>query len=166
MDLRIQKTYKALTDTFLELLEEKHLEDITVEELCSRAMIRRATFYKHFADKNDFFVFLVREIQQKFIDENLVNACAPHCNEGALRSFIELADMICEQIAFNMQLSFKEIQRGSAYFPVQPEIAAHCFAGALVQTVKWWVLQKNKISKEQLVEQLSKLLFPLFPAQS
>lgn len=74
MDLRIQKTYKALTDTFLELLEEKHLEDITVEELCSRAMIRRATFYKHFADKNDFFVFLVREIQQKFIDENLVNA--------------------------------------------------------------------------------------------
>lgn len=186
MDLRIQKTYKALTDTFLELLEEKHFEDITVEELCSRAVIRRATFYKHFADKNDFFIFLVREIQQKFIDENLVNACAPYCNEGALRSFIEfmceheklvksisessmfllLADMICEQIAFNMQLSFKEIQRGSAYFPVQPEIAAHCFAGALVQTVKWWVLQKNKISKEQLVEQLSKLLFPLFPAQS
>lgn len=80
--------------------------------------------------------------------------------------FLLLADMICEQIAFNMQLSFKEIQRGSAYFPVQPEIAAHCFAGALVQTVKWWVLQKNKISKEQLVEQLSKLLFPLFPAQS
>ena len=26
-------------------------------ELCDEAMIRRATFYKHFADKYDFFFF-------------------------------------------------------------------------------------------------------------
>ncbi|MFQ7035454.1 MAG: TetR/AcrR family transcriptional regulator [Candidatus Borkfalkia sp.] len=137
MDLRIQKTYKALTDTFLELLEEKHFEDITVEELCSRAMIRRATFYKHFADKNDFFVFLVREIQQKFIDENLVNAYAPYCNEGALRSFIEfmceheklvksisessmfllLADMICERSRSICNFLSKKYSAGAHIFP-------------------------------------------------
>jgi hypothetical protein len=38
MDLQIQKTNMALTNTFFELLEEKRFEDITVNELCDRAM--------------------------------------------------------------------------------------------------------------------------------
>ena len=51
MDLRVQKTYRALFGAFTELLEEHRFEDITVAMLCERAMIRRTTFYKHFADK-------------------------------------------------------------------------------------------------------------------
>ena len=51
LDLRIYKTYKALHEAFTEILEHKSFEDLTVNELCDKAMIRRATFYKHFADK-------------------------------------------------------------------------------------------------------------------
>ena len=51
MDLRVQKTYRALFAAFTELLEEHRFEDVTVAMLCDRAMIRRTTFYKHFADK-------------------------------------------------------------------------------------------------------------------
>ena len=50
-DLRIQKTYLALQNAFVALLEEKRFEELTVNELCDRAMIRRTTFYKHFGDK-------------------------------------------------------------------------------------------------------------------
>lgn len=57
-DLRIIRTYKSLTEAFLQLMSEKHFEDITVNELCKKAMIRRTTFYKHFADKYEFFRFL------------------------------------------------------------------------------------------------------------
>ena len=56
-DLRIRKTYKALCDAFVNILEKKRFDDLTVNELCDEAMIRRATFYKHFADKYDFFFF-------------------------------------------------------------------------------------------------------------
>ena len=56
-DLRIRKTYKALCDAFVTILEKKRFDDLTVNELCDEAMIRRATFYKHFADKYDFFFF-------------------------------------------------------------------------------------------------------------
>ena len=70
IDLRILKTYKALTTTFLQLLEKKRFEDITVNELCNLAMVRRATFYKHFADKYEFFIFVIRETQQQFYKEN------------------------------------------------------------------------------------------------
>lgn len=58
-DLRIRKTYKALCDAFVTILEKKRFDDLTVNELCDEAMIRRATFYKHFADKYDFFFFFL-----------------------------------------------------------------------------------------------------------
>lgn len=66
MDLRIEKTYLSLHNTFTTLLEEKHFEDITVNELCERAMIRRATFYKHFADKYEYFSFYINEVSETF----------------------------------------------------------------------------------------------------
>ena len=55
-DLRIRKPYKALCDAF-------------VNELCDEAMIRRATFYKHFADQYDFFSFFIRQKQDQFISQ-------------------------------------------------------------------------------------------------
>ena len=36
------------------MLSEKKYEEITVNDICANAGIRRATFYKHFVDKFDF----------------------------------------------------------------------------------------------------------------
>lgn len=65
-DLRVQKTYNALFKAFQELLHEKDFDSITVTELCGRAMIRTATFYKHFEDKYAFFSFMVQEGFKKY----------------------------------------------------------------------------------------------------
>lgn len=65
-DLRVEKTYTALIAAFEQLLEEKSFEKITVKELCDRAKTRTATFYAHFADKYDFFAFMVKEIRLDF----------------------------------------------------------------------------------------------------
>lgn len=62
MDLRIVKTYTALTVALESLLLEKPLQEITVSEICEKAMIRRATFYKHFGDKNELFAFILKEM--------------------------------------------------------------------------------------------------------
>ena len=66
VDLRIQKTYHLLHKAFTGLMEEKGFEAITVGELCEHAMIRRATFYKHFADKYEYFSFYMKEIFASF----------------------------------------------------------------------------------------------------
>ena len=68
-DLRIQKTYLALQNAFVALLEEKRFEELTVNELCDRAMIRRTTFYKHFGDKYEYFAFYIREMVSTFRDQ-------------------------------------------------------------------------------------------------
>ena len=50
MDLRIQKTEKAIKNAFLELRARKPLEKITVKELCGLALINKSTFYSHYDD--------------------------------------------------------------------------------------------------------------------
>lgn len=48
IDLRVVKTKENITHSFLELLEKKSIEKITVKELCEKARISRNTFYQHY----------------------------------------------------------------------------------------------------------------------
>ena len=50
MDIRVEKTEKAIRNAFLELRAAKPLEKITVKELCSLACINKSTFYSHYED--------------------------------------------------------------------------------------------------------------------
>ena len=59
IDLRVIKTYNKLTVSFGEMMQTTSFDDITVFDLCEKAEVRRATFYKHFNDKYDFFRSLV-----------------------------------------------------------------------------------------------------------
>ena len=45
---RTQRTKRAIYTAFAELLSEKELHKITVQELVDRADIGRATFYTHY----------------------------------------------------------------------------------------------------------------------
>ena len=67
-DLRVQKTYTALFRAFETLLTKKRFEDITVTELCDAAVIRTATFYKHFPDKYAFVAFMVQELRAQYYE--------------------------------------------------------------------------------------------------
>ena len=69
-DLRVRKTKKALEDAFFALLNEKSFEDITINELCDRADIRRATFYKHYTDKFNFLMSYTKSLRDRF--DNLI----------------------------------------------------------------------------------------------
>ena len=65
-DARVKKTKEKLFYAFRTLLSEKPFEDITIQEICSKAEVRRATFYKHFTDKYDFLAAMTASIIQRF----------------------------------------------------------------------------------------------------
>lgn len=58
-DRRARFTREALKDALLGLLGEKGFNDITVAELCRRADVTRATFYRHFDGIMDVVDLLV-----------------------------------------------------------------------------------------------------------
>ena len=50
MDIRIEKTERAIKQAFMALRAQKPLEKIKVKELCDLANINKSTFYAHYQD--------------------------------------------------------------------------------------------------------------------
>ena len=179
-DLRVIKTYKALTDAFLQMLSEKKFENITVNDLCDRAMVRRATFYKHFADKVDFFAFVIRAKQTEFDaqiqqqtdqtrPQSFYLGIIQHAldflnsNKKLVQSVLEsnmlpaIMDILSRQITLDITRKLKEDAKNGVPHPASPQVMAQFFTGALVYTVMWWVTQK-KVSETELMEEFTSLL--------
>ena len=56
LDARARRTRERLGYAFLELLQEKAIEDVTVQDVLERSSVGRSTFYLHFRDKNDLLL--------------------------------------------------------------------------------------------------------------
>jgi AcrR family transcriptional regulator len=47
----VRRTQKLLREAFIELIEERGFEALTIGELTSREMVSRAAFYRNYQDK-------------------------------------------------------------------------------------------------------------------
>lgn len=52
-DRRVKRTRSALRSAFLELIAVKGYDETSIRDVVDRADVGRATFYKHYADKED-----------------------------------------------------------------------------------------------------------------
>jgi len=50
-DPRVTRTRKLIEDAFLDVMNEKGFEDLSVQDVADRAGINRVTFYSHFVDR-------------------------------------------------------------------------------------------------------------------
>jgi len=50
-DKRVRRTHERLGSALIELIQEKPIDDVTVQEVLDRASVGRSTFYLHFRDK-------------------------------------------------------------------------------------------------------------------
>ena len=187
LDLRIQKTHTALINAFLQLLQTKRFENITINELCELAMVRRATFYKHFADKYEFFTFFVQWIQREFRNrivsqEQDGNGVSPYIdiirfaldfldeNETLVHSVMEsnafplLLDLISEQIILDVKERLQADQNNGKELLLSPELMAFSYTGALLNILRWWIGHKDQMSKEEIIAQIQKIFDKLYAA--
>ena len=67
LDNRVRYTKKVLQQALLNILQRKHIDKVTIKELCEEAKVNRGTFYLHYSTPND----LLMEIEQQFIQENM-----------------------------------------------------------------------------------------------
>ncbi len=67
-DLRIRRTHKFLQEAMIELITEQGFDAITVGDIAERAMINRATFYRHYQDKYDLVANIFEETVNSLIE--------------------------------------------------------------------------------------------------
>ena len=171
MDLRIRKTYRALTDTFIQMMQEMDFADVTVNELCERSLVGRGTFYKHFADKYEFLSFLIREQYGSFLTEvakrnqeqspeafflTLLSSCLDFFEQSpALMSALKNAQgssvierVVTETILPDMTQRMKEMRSMGYDIPFSPQLTAELAVGIGNQTVLWWLRNRENVQKD------------------
>lgn len=185
MDLRVQKTERALTEALLTLLKEKPFEEITVSDLCETAMVRRATFYKHFRDKHEFLDFCMTHRLRK-----LEPPCAVMCAEDPVAYCIDatrdmlrflqenrvlidrtakrpeaagLMDIFTRQMTRAMLSKADLLSQDGLVFVAKPEVIAGFFTGALLGTVRWWFTECPEMGEDELLAHIKPLLAACLP---
>ena len=179
LDLRIYKTYKALHDAFTEILEHKSFEELTINELCDKAMIRRATFYKHFTDKYEYFNFYLSELRESFKEQvstktdisDPVAYSTQMLHEMLLfgRKHKKILDRmkysnrmsflyqsLLEQISLELRYVFISAQKKKP--TPELELIISFYAGGLINAVFWWLNNPTKLDEDAIAEQIVKLV--------
>ena len=181
IDLRIRRTHKALLRTLRELLSEKSFDDIIVAELCERAEIRRATFYKHFGDKNELFAYMIQDLQRSFNEKNGLNSSfedpSRYCAK-AFQHFLDfleenermvhkvmsssaryiVIDILSEQIESDLKSCFITAKKHGVAMSIAPEMLAVLYSGAAVSCARWWITKGKPVPKDEMVKQFSLLM--------
>ena len=68
-DRRVRKTKSAIRRSFAELIEQKPVQQITVQELVDRADLSRGTFYQHYQDIYDLKDRIEDEVFEELVQE-------------------------------------------------------------------------------------------------
>jgi AcrR family transcriptional regulator len=166
-DLRIRRTRERLGAALIALIEEKAIDEVTVQEVLDRAKVGRSTFYVHYQDKDDLFLSQLEDGLQMWstiltkheksrrvapVAEFFAHVASARklyrslVASGRIQSFFDLAQ---GYFARGIARRLKEI---GLPIPDQREFdaRAHALAGNLLSLLKWWLDRGAKEPAEDM----------------
>lgn len=180
-----------IKESFIDLIQEKGYESITIRDIADNALINRATFYLHYVDKQDLVDKLIDEVFEELTD--IINPCIyiqkKRVNISQFQSMIEaIFTNIFHRAAFyqimlsekgvhgfnrkmqeviqeKFRKEFATINLQEQKFSTPPELLIHFISSALIGTVEWWVNNDLVYSPKHMAVQLVHLV-TIGPLQS
>ena len=171
-DLRVRRTHKLLWEALMVELSERAFEEITVKDICERAMVHRTTFYKHYEDKYALLERGMREMYDALLEEVKIPGNASSVDDPlptVTRLFVHVVEhqqfyklMFCGEGSGRFQKLVKEYitqldeSKMSTFVPtnpslvVPPVIHAQFLAGALISILVWWLEHDMPLSPQQM----------------
>ena len=177
LDPRQRKTRALLVKALAELMEERPFSELSVVDICSRAMVHRTTFYAHFNDKRGLLSYLLSQLEREYVEtclpkeemtspkeyfltavknalgffqdrRSLYLACL---NSGMEAEVHVLSDRAAQELCRRLsQPAFRD-----AAPEVDPQIAARFYIGAVLALIRWWLTNDDPVPQETLLSNLS-----------
>ena len=178
-DRRVDRTLTALRTALIELIQEKHYDSITVQDIIDRANVGRSTFYTHFRHKEDVLV----GDWKRFLDLMVENIDFKNGVTAHLVPICELMDQVKEYHTLYCALvksgkSERLFAVGTSYLTEQIEtkigsvveqkktlnvpvtLCANYLAIQIFATLKWWLDQNMPYSAEEMDKIFHELVGP------
>ncbi len=180
-DLRIRRTHKLLCDAMLDLLDETSYDNISVVDICEKAMVHRATFYKHFADKNEFMEYVTRVKLREFYDISAKEHITTDLNNAYYEiinnvlTFVEMnRNMLKMSIQSSSNSSFLDslhkiiyeefvelieiLTKNGETFSTPIDMLAQFYTGGFSAVLRAWIADESTYTKQELSVYIEKLL--------
>src|ERR1700758_4782364 len=178
LDARSSRTRNRLGMAFLELIHERPIEGVTVQDVLNRAGVGRSTFYLHFRDKNDLLLSQLERFlehmstvlsvnKEKSLRVAPVTEMFDHLDQqrklyGILRDAGRLTDFFdLAQDYFARGIEQRLIDTGRLSKLSKPELAAraNALAGGLVSLLRWWMDRVEKESAAKMDEMFHRMVW-------
>ena len=180
LDLRQKKTRALLVSALAQLLEERPFQELSVVDICRRAMVHRTTFYAHFNDKQELLRYLLegmeRECAALCLREDPDSSPRAYLLAAAQRFFTFFQERralyraclnsgadadahVLEDCAARKLEELLSQPRFRAVTPnVDPQVAAHFYTGAMLSLIRWWLSSDNPPTQEHLLKNLAQFV--------
>ena len=171
-DLRQKRTKKFLVNALLELMEERPFQELSVVDICERAMVHRTTFYAHFEDKYALLRYAIGALQGEF--EAAVGDRGDYPGQRAY--FLAVFQNALHFLREHRRLYLSGLAGGGAELRLledvvsarlveaadgespDPELASRFYAGGVLAMLRWWLEQEEPVEESRLTDCLDWLL--------
>jgi AcrR family transcriptional regulator len=176
-DRRTQRTVEALIHALLALMESKHYDAISVQDIVQQANVGRSTFYAHFENKDALLIGGFSHLLDHLVEEMRLNkagqvAFAPVLLFRHAYGHYEVYRTLLWGSGFELLMqdghaafSEKIEARLAALLPdaepaVPLPVVASTLAGSLLILVKWWLDNNMPCSSDEMNEIFQRLVMP------
>lgn len=171
---REEHAKKALEKALFDLLQSKQLQDISVQSICDRAQVTRATFDACFESKTDLIKYCFDEQQKELLIkakqaggtkrdillatlDNIEQHIVAFSNMQHDASTLDIKDIVGAAI-YQMNYDAISLRSGPQADPKTVHITALFRAGGIISALTWWIEGKaQNMSKEDMLEYLMDL---------
>lgn len=178
LDVRVQRTRDQLGEALIQLIVEKPINDVTVQDVLDRSGVGRSTFYLHYRDKDDLLVsqlemFLEFMSTVLSVRKDKSNRVAPvtemfeHIgnqnklyrvlsDSGHLTDFFDLAE---GYFARGIERRLTESGRFTKIPPRELAARASALSGSLLSLLRWWLDRGEKETPQQMDEMFHRMVW-------
>jgi len=154
-DLRARKVEKSLAEAMSILLSKQKFGKITINGLCNEALISRATFYAHYADKYNMlecwlFKYQPYKLEKEIVYEQVEETTNRfvHKNEKIIINLFDDADnetleILSRYILYLLDFANKEYTNEQRLKSI---VLSNFYSGGIIYFIVWLI--KNKFPSD------------------
>ena len=164
-DRRITKTRKAIYAAFLQLLNQKNFETITVQEIIDLADVGRSTFYSHYESKELLLDELCRYLFHHLFEreENIsIEAYLTHIFLHFKKNQDHVSSLLLSKNDYFIRKLRKELEHDvypmladeliQAHPNIPHSYLKHLVVSHFIETISWWLKNGKSYNEQKLVQ--------------
>ncbi|MEZ7624045.1 TetR/AcrR family transcriptional regulator [Streptococcus sp. 27098_8_22] len=163
-DRRITKTRKSIYTAFLQLLNQKSFETITVQEIIDLADVGRSTFYSHYESKELLLDELCRYLFHHLFEreENIsTEAYLSHIFSHFKKNQDHITSLLFSKNDYFLRQLQKELEHHvypmvaedlhASYPTIPASYLKHYVVTNFIETLTWWLKKGKSNTEDQVV---------------